>query len=212
MRWLTDPLESMRPRRQALWQRLIESTVVTIGRQGYPETTIQDITNHANTSRTQFYFLFEDKEQCFLAAQEAVLTELEARLRAPDYSGLEWPDQVRVATQTLTDVFDEAPGLARLILIESTVAGQEALERYREATARLEPYVKGGAALARNPEALPASVAEMAIGSALAILVRELQDSPEPNFSRLIDQLQFAIFLPFLGPVEAKARSQGLRL
>lgn len=207
MRWYSDPLKSMRPRRQGLWQRLIESAVEAVGEQGYPEMTIQDITDHAGISRTQFYFLFEDKEQCFLAAQSAVLAELEARLRAADYEGLAWADAVRVGVETLTSTFDETPAFARLVLVESTIAGPEALEQHREAMDRLLPYVEKGRQPAGGSRPIPAAVSEMALGSAVALLVRELQDRPEPNFSGLDSQLHFAILLPYVGPTEAEAKS-----
>lgn len=207
MDWQTDPLLSMRPRRQALWQRLIESAVEVVGEQGYPETTIQDITDHAGISRTQFYFLFEDKEQCFLAAHAAVLAELEARLRTADYSGLDWPDAVRVGVEAFTATLDESPALGRLVLIESMVAGPEAQEQHQQAMSRLLPYIDRGSELVGASRSLPTSIAEMAVGSATAILARELQAPSQPDFARLNAQVHFAILLPYLGPVEAESRA-----
>lgn len=150
MRWQSDPLQNMQPRRQALWQNLVEAAVQEIGSRGYPETTIQDIASRAGISRTQFYFLFEDKEQCFLAAQAAVLTELETRLGAADYTGLEWPAAMRVGIEALTGALDETPAFARLILVESQVAGPEALAQQRAALERLTPYIDRGRVLVRG--------------------------------------------------------------
>lgn len=202
MRWHSDPLESMRPRRQNLWQKLVEALLESIEIRGYPETTIQHIADLAGVNRTQFYFLFEDKEQCFLAAQSVVLAEAETRLRELDYGQVDWPEPLRIGIETLTAFFDEEPAMARLLLLESAIAGPAAMAQHQEALAKLVPY------LARNREmaadrSLPGAIEEMALGSVIALLTRELQASEAPSFSRLNPNLYFALLMPFAGPVKA---------
>lgn len=203
MRWHSDPLKSMRPRRQALWQRLVEALLESIEIRGYPETTIQHVSDLAGVNRTQFYFLFEDKEQCFLAAQAVVLAELETRLREPDYTGREWPEPLRMAIETLTAFFDDEPAMARLILLESAIAGPAALEQHQLALASVVPFLDRSRELAGSQRELPGAIGEMALGSAIALLTRELQSGTTPNFSRLNSDLYFALLMPFAGPVKA---------
>ncbi len=62
MLWHSDLQATMKPRRQELWQRIIEATLQVMSEKGYPALTVNDITERARISRTQFYFLFQDKE------------------------------------------------------------------------------------------------------------------------------------------------------
>lgn len=170
---------------------------------GYPETTIQHVSDLAGVNRTQFYFLFEDKEQCFLAAQSVVLAEVELRLREPDYSGQEWPEPLRTGLETLTAFLDQEPAMARLVLVESAIAGPAATEEHQRALEKLIPLIDRSRELASDNRNLPSAISEMALGSALALLTRELQSGPSPDFSRLNPDLYFALLMPYAGPVMA---------
>lgn len=209
MYWQSDPLQSMQPRRRLLWQNLVEAAVETIGELGYAGTSIQDITDRVGVSRTQFYFLFEDKEQCFLATQLAILAELETRLRNADYSGLDWPEAVRVGVETVTGALDETPAFARLIFVETRVAGADAVQQYRDALNRLAPWLDRGREFADDPESLPDDLAEMAVDAAAGLIVRQLQEGTEESFGALDAKLHFALLLPYMGPAAAGARAYG---
>ena len=51
---------------QAQRLRLIHGTALAVAEKGYTATTITDITKLAGVSRTTFYELFKDKEDCYL--------------------------------------------------------------------------------------------------------------------------------------------------
>lgn len=46
--------------------RLIHATALSVAERGYAATTIADITKSAGVSRTTFYEIFKDKEDCYL--------------------------------------------------------------------------------------------------------------------------------------------------
>jgi len=198
----------MKPRRQDLWRGLVEATLASITERGYPATTIRDITERAGVNRTQFYFLFEDKEECFLAVQRVVFGELEARLGLPSYDGLEWPERMKLGVDAVAEVFDEEPAIARLILLESPIAGPLAQEQHRQAVAKLMPHIDRGREMVASERQLPSSVGEMALGSVSAVLTREIQDRDLPNFTGASAQIYFALIMPFLGPNEAMDRAR----
>lgn len=52
--------------------RLIEATAYQIDQQGYAATSVQDIIDRAGVSKTTFYKLFKDKEDCYLHCFERI--------------------------------------------------------------------------------------------------------------------------------------------
>ena len=52
---------------------ILEAMVRVVGRKGYKETSVADVIEEAETSRTTFYKHFEDKHDCFLAAYDMLV-------------------------------------------------------------------------------------------------------------------------------------------
>lgn len=198
----------MRPRRQELWKLLIEATLESIYARGYSETTVSDITELAGISRTQFYFLFQDKQECFLALQAAIFGELEERLCKQLDTGRPWPEQIRAVVDGLMEAFDEQPALATVVLVESPLAEAAARERHGEAIAELLQLIEGGLRHVPEDRALPSSVGEMALGSAVAVLTKELRGNGPPSFRALGSQVYYALLMPFFGPIEAMEQTR----
>src|SRR5690349_10433738 len=54
-------------------ERLFAALVATVATKGYDATRVADLEQVAGVSRTAFYRLFKDKEDCFLAAVELLI-------------------------------------------------------------------------------------------------------------------------------------------
>ncbi len=143
-----------------------------------------------------------------MAAQAAVLGELEARLRAPDYRGLEWDEQMRIGVEAAVSLMDAEPAMARLILVESPIAGPAAEAQHRVAVEKLTPVIDQGRKLLTGDRKLPTSVGEMALGSAMAVLTHEFYRRDEPSFESVAPDVYFALLMPFLGPIGASEKVQ----
>src|SRR5215467_16170916 len=63
-------------------ERLIAGLAEAIAENGYASTTIAHITRHAAVSRRTFYEHFNSKDECFVAAYEAVMEQLRERIEA----------------------------------------------------------------------------------------------------------------------------------
>src|SRR3954454_16600463 len=61
-------------------ERLLEAIANVVAEKGYAGTRVADITNYAGVSRKTFYELFTDKEECFLAAFDAITKLLMDRM------------------------------------------------------------------------------------------------------------------------------------
>src|SRR3954449_5882078 len=61
-------------------ERLLDAIANVVAEKGYAATRVADITDYAGVSRKTFYELFTDKEDCFLAAYDAITALLMDRM------------------------------------------------------------------------------------------------------------------------------------
>ena len=54
-------------------ERLFAAMVATVAEKGYEATTVADLVELSGVSRSAFYRHFEDKQECFLTAAEALI-------------------------------------------------------------------------------------------------------------------------------------------
>jgi AcrR family transcriptional regulator len=124
-------------------RRLLDATTEMVAERGYVKTSVADILGRAGVSRATFYQLFNDREDCFLAAYRAnaemIAAVMEAELRrlraSVDLVPLERLDRV---LGVYLEALKDAPALARVFLVEVYAAGPIAIEQRR---ASLERFV-----------------------------------------------------------------------
>lgn len=109
-------------------ERLYGATVAVVARKGYGKTTITDLIETAGVSRTTFYRYFNDKEACFLATLEPLLSGVLALTR----SGLEIDgdrrERAAAGMGAFVTLLTVQPDAARLCVVESEAAGPKAIE------------------------------------------------------------------------------------
>lgn len=99
------------------------------GTNGYGSTTIGDITRGARVSRDTFYEQFANKEQCFIAAYDAIVRELLEQMVAVGTSEPSYVENMRNGVHAYLTFWTERPEAARVCTLEVTAAGSEALAR-----------------------------------------------------------------------------------
>jgi AcrR family transcriptional regulator len=107
-----------------------------VAEKGYAAASVADVIGRAGVSRSTFYVLFVDKQDCFLAActmatelMTSMLTEAIGGC-AQDATPLERLDRlVEVYLATIAS----SPALARAFLVEVYAGGSEAVRRRRDA-------------------------------------------------------------------------------
>ena len=114
-------------------ERILSAVIATVGTKGYGSTTIGDITGHARVSRDTFYAQFANKEECFVAAYDAITRELLAEIVAVGTSQASYVDAVRDGIRAYLRFWSERPDAARACTIEVMAAGEKALAQ-RERT------------------------------------------------------------------------------
>ena len=126
-------------------QRLLAAATEAVAEKGYVATSVADVLRRAGVSRTTFYRMFKDKQDCFLAAlqvnADTVAALMEAELEA---ARAESPDPlVRLdrVLGTYLDLLHAAPALARVFLVDVYAAGPEAIEQRRRTLDRFVDIV-----------------------------------------------------------------------
>ena len=133
--------------------RLLSAMVDAACELGYAHVTVADVIRRARVSRKTFYGLFDDRDDCMVAAFEAALAE--SRALALDAYAREstWCDAVRSALAALLATMDQKPELAELLLVEVFAAGDKVMQRRAEVLAELALVIDRARADRRQPPA-----------------------------------------------------------
>ncbi len=180
--------------------RLLDAAVRVVAEKGYGATTVGDLTKEAGVSRTTFYELFDDKEQCFLAAYDNAVEVLVRRVTAAYELAGSWPERATAGLSALLEVLASEPALARLSLVEIGNAGPAAQRRHRAAMQRLTPLFEEGRDHAPGGRNLPANTSRMAIGGVTGLISDELLAGRAEQLPGLLSDVFFATLVPYIGP------------
>jgi AcrR family transcriptional regulator len=172
---------------------------------GARQVTVAHVVTRAGVSRRTFYELFEDREDCLLAALDRGSDRITAAV-VPAYEGeAGWSDRIRSGLTALLELFDEEPATAVLCVVAALGAGPEALRRRARVLEAAIDAVEQGRREAPATAGLSRLTAEGIVGAVLGVLhTRLLEPNPKP-LSGLRGQMMSMIVLPYLGPEAAAA-------
>ena len=124
-------------------ERLLDAIANVMAEKGYAATRVADITEYAGVSRKTFYELFTDKEDCFLAAYDAITALLMDRMA----KGLgavadgSWEAQVSALLGEFLRFLAAEPAFARMCIVEVLGSGPNGLARRDAAIEAFFPVV-----------------------------------------------------------------------
>ncbi len=180
-------------------QLILEAMVRVVGRKGYKATSVADVIEEADVSRTTFYKHFDDKHECFLAAYDLVVERVLGEVVAKCDAGQPWLERMRVGLETVVEMFALDPELARTAIVEVAAAGADARQRHWDAVSRLTEYLAEGEELAGGRE-LPPNIGLMAAGAVSGLIFDELLTGRAERLPELLPDLVFAMLVPYIGP------------
>ncbi|HEU4944617.1 MAG TPA: TetR/AcrR family transcriptional regulator [Solirubrobacterales bacterium] len=186
-------------------ERLIAGLAEAISENGYSGTTIAHITRAAAVSRRTFYEHFSSKDECFVAAYEAVMGELKARVSEAFDEQEEWPQAIKAGIAAMLEFLASEPNLARLCMVEALVAGPVVVERYDAAIQSFVPYFKEGRE-GRAPEVLSRlspTTEEALVGGMVSLISRRIIAGKTEELEDLLPDLVEFTLTPYLGSAEA---------
>lgn len=180
-------------------ERLIAAIAAEVAEVGYREVKIRAFTARAGVSTRDFYALFEGKEECFLAAFDAVRDYLEGRLAAVAGDEPDWPAQVTAALRAALDFFAAEPDLARLCLVEPVSATPTTAIRFREAVLACVPALARGREQLSDPDSLPPNTEDSLLGGIVSLASRQIVTGDTARLPELLpDLIEFSLS-PYLG-------------
>jgi AcrR family transcriptional regulator len=194
--------------------RIVAAMIEVASEQGAGSATVARVVARSGVSRRTFYELFEDREDCFIAAFDRAVRRIAAVVLAAYRQPLKWRLRIRGGLGTLLELLDREPGVARLVIVEALGAGPKALERRRRVLAKMIPVVEEGRKEARTGDGPSPLTAEGIVGGVFSLIhSRLLENGP---LVELLNPLMAMIVLPYLGPAAAReehlaARSAGSR-
>ncbi len=152
-------------------ERILSAVIAMVGTKGYGSTTIGDISRRARVSRDTFYEQFTNKEECFLAAYDAITRELLAEIVAVGTNQASYVDAVRDGVRAYLRFWSERPEAARACTMEVMAAGEPALVQRERTLGSFAGLFRTNAerAAAEQP-ALPTIPDIVARASILAVL------------------------------------------
>jgi len=180
-------------------QAILEAMVRVVGRKGYKPTSVADVIEEADVSRTTFYKHFEDKQECFLAAYDMLTERVLAEVMERCDAGLPWVERVQAGLATLVEMFALDPELARTAIVEVSAAGADARRRHWNAITRFTEFLEDGEELAGDRE-LPENIALMAAGAVSGLIFDELLTGRAERLPKMLPDLVFALLVPYIGP------------
>jgi len=112
-------------------ERVLEAITEVVAEIGYQAATVSKILARARISKITFYELFDNKEQCFLAAYDDALALAFARIEGACAAERRAPaaQRLEAALEALLGFLEEEPAVARMCVVEVLAAGPAGRER-----------------------------------------------------------------------------------
>ena len=186
-------------------QRVLEAMAKSCAEKSFSATTIADIVGHASISRATFYKHFANKQECFYAAANTFLVELQGAA-AIAYARSEDPpvDIVRDVIAAVLGHLAAKPEYTKLLLLEASIVDPEIVRRYRKFVLEaLEQQLQTGDGL-EHERADP----EIAFGRAKVLIANYVAADQVERLPSLLPELVYIALLPYAGQATALAEAQ----
>jgi AcrR family transcriptional regulator len=184
--------------------RMIAALAEVASERGVANLTVAHVVARSGVSRRTFYEVFEDREDCFLAAFDEAMGRM-AAIVGPAYEQPgPWRTKTRAALTALLELLDYEPVTGRLVIVETLGAGPRALERRRRVLAQVIAAVEEGRRETGKGDRPPPLTAEGVVGAVLAVIHARLLEGDPGSLAGLSNQLMSMIVLPYLGPAAAR--------
>jgi AcrR family transcriptional regulator/DNA-binding MarR family transcriptional regulator len=193
--------------------RLLGAMVEVVGERGASGVSVAHVVARAGISRRTFYELFEDRDDCLLAAFDHAVARASAVVLPAFGGGRSWRGRVRGGLTALLGFFDAEPNLGFLLVVDALNAGPVVLERRGRLLDALIQIVDGGRGEGRSGQEYPPLAAEGVVGGVFSVIhARMLERRAQPDKGTrdrqglvgLVNPLMGMIVAPYLGAAAAR--------
>jgi len=187
--------------------RMVAAMIDVVSERSRAGSTVAHVVARSGVSRRTFYEVFEDFEDCFLAAFEQAIERGREYVLLGYDPGERWRLRVRKGLIGLLEFLTDEPAMGRLCVVETLGAGARVHERRSRVVDQLVLVVDEGRSESRSAAALPPLTAEGVVGGVLSVLHARLLDGGGRLLLDLAAPLMGMVVLPYLGPAAAQKES-----
>lgn len=178
-------------------RRMMDAIAELTADQGYEATKIADIVRRAAVARKTLYDNFDGKEDLFLSAIDAAMTEMRVvveeaceRMSGPP------EDEIVAGLSALLDWIAEHPALARMCMVEAISATPSSARLY---DAGMRDFVELLRKKAPQGMDLPETIEESLAGGVAWILQQQIRRGEAEQVGDLLSELSQFVLSPYLG-------------
>jgi AcrR family transcriptional regulator len=190
-------------------ERILSAMIGAAGTKGYGSTTIGDITRGARVSRDTFYERFANKQDCFLAAYDAITRALLEEMVAVGTSQPSYVEGMRDGVRAYLQFWSERPEAARVCTHEVVAVGGEALAHHERTLGSFARLFQTIAERARTeqPElpAVPAIVSRAMVVAALELTTQYVRAGRVSSLQELESDILYLWLMGIAGHEVAAA-------
>ncbi|HEY3970805.1 MAG TPA: TetR family transcriptional regulator [Solirubrobacteraceae bacterium] len=209
--------------------RMIAAMIDVVFERGRANTTVAHVVARSGVSRRTFYEVFDDFEDCFLAALDQSLAEVSRYVSDVYDPAQKWRTRIRSALAGVLEFLDDEPAMGRLCVVETLGAGLRIHERRLAVLDVVVAAVDDGRKQSSSAKALPPLTSEGVVGGVLSVLHARLiphagsgraagtgrtkgtrrakgsgpADARPDSLLELTGALMAMIVLPYIGPAAA---------
>jgi AcrR family transcriptional regulator len=188
-------------------ERLFAALTAIVSEKGYEATRVVDLVKLAGVSRSAFYSQFEDKQECFLAAVEALIgPTVETILRAEKAPTGE--DRVRQGVKAFMELIANQPAASRMCFVEVYAAGPEGVAVMDRAIDTFERFGTDQLNQIPGREGTPAQMVRAMVGGVQKVIHKRLYSDRAEELLEVADELiDWGLsYPPPPGPLQAPRR------
>jgi AcrR family transcriptional regulator len=184
--------------------RMLTAMMQEIAERGAANVSVAHVVGRSGVSRRTFYEVFEDREDCFLAAFDDALGQMAAVVIPAYEASGSWRTKMRAALTALLECLESDPATGRLLIVESLAAGPKALQRRQSVLAQMISAIEQGQRDGKTRGEPPPLIAEGIVGAVLSVLHSRLTELSAGSLLELLNPLMSMIVQPYLGVAAAR--------
>ena len=185
-------------------QRMLAAVADVVSLKGYAALTVEDIVAAAGVSRKSFYGIFNDKEEAFLAAYDAISGELIQRVQAAYEATETFADAALACLAAFLEFAAADARYADICIVEVLAAGPIAIERHNRAMATFARLLHTAADRVAGRIRPPELTAETIIGGIHQVVYTRVLRGQTSELPKLLPDLAYVTMLPYLGHTAAE--------
>lgn len=187
--------------------RMIAAMIDVVSERTRADSTVAHVVARSGVSRRTFYEVFDDFEDCFMAALDQSIERVREYMLLDYDPKQRWWVRIRTALVGLLEFLEQEPAMGRLCIVETLGAGPRIHERRMQVVDQLTAIIDEGRAESKTSKGLPPLTAEGVVGGVLSVLHARLISERGGSLLDLVGPLMGMIVLPYLGPGAAQRES-----